>query len=97
MPLRHGMVSACRSRLTMQRRKPRTPLSAQRPLLVRGLFFEAWQPAFTPVHARQPADLSALFERKSGDGHGLDPERALAAMFDAKSPWRPARVLSWMS
>jgi uncharacterized protein (DUF2267 family) len=57
-------------------------LSAQLPLLVRGLFFESWHPASTPVHVRRPEDIVALFERKAGDGHGLDPERALAATFE---------------
>jgi uncharacterized protein (DUF2267 family) len=59
-------------------------LAAQLPLLVRGLFFEGWHPASTPVHVRTPAELAALFEQKSGDGHGhgIDAEKALAAMFE---------------
>ena len=57
-------------------------LAAQLPLLVRGLFFEGWHPASTPVVARRPEDVIALFERKSGDGHGIDAERALAATFE---------------
>ncbi len=56
-------------------------LAAQLPLLVRGLFFEGWHPASTPVHVRRPEELIALFEQKSGDGHGVDAERALAALF----------------
>jgi uncharacterized protein (DUF2267 family) len=57
-------------------------LSAQLPLLVRGLFFEGWHPASTPVHLRRPEELLAMVDRKAGDGHGLDPERALAATFE---------------
>lgn len=57
-------------------------LAAQLPLLVRGLFFENWHPASTPVLARRPEDVITLFERKSGDGHGIDAERALAATFE---------------
>jgi uncharacterized protein (DUF2267 family) len=57
-------------------------LGAQLPLLIRGLFFEAWRPASTPVHARRPQDLLKLFGEKAGKAHGLDAERALAALFE---------------
>jgi uncharacterized protein (DUF2267 family) len=57
-------------------------LSAQLPLLVRGLFFEGWHPASTPVHARRPEEILALVEQKAGDGERFDPERALAATFE---------------
>ena len=56
-------------------------LSAQLPLLVRGLFFEGWHPASTPLHVRRPEDLLALVDQRAGDGHRLDAERALAATF----------------
>ncbi len=57
-------------------------LGAQLPLLVRGLFYEGWHPASTPVHARRPQDVLALFEKKAGDGQGIDAEHALAALFE---------------
>jgi uncharacterized protein (DUF2267 family) len=57
-------------------------LAAQLPIFVRDLFFEGWHPASTPVHASRPEDLIALFEQKSGNGHALDPERAIAASFE---------------
>jgi uncharacterized protein (DUF2267 family) len=57
-------------------------LSAQLPLLVRGLFFEGWHPASTPVHVRRPEDLLALIDQKAGDGHRVDAERAVAATFE---------------
>jgi uncharacterized protein (DUF2267 family) len=57
-------------------------LAAQLPLLVRGLFFEGWHPASTPVHCRRPEELIALFKQKSSHGHGVDAERALAATFE---------------
>lgn len=56
-------------------------LAAQLPLLIRGLFYEEWHPASTPVHVRQPQEFMALFERKAGDGESIDPERGLAALF----------------
>jgi uncharacterized protein (DUF2267 family) len=57
-------------------------LAAQLPLLVRGLFYEGWHPASTPVHVRRPEDMLNLVEQKSGNGHDFDPERALAATFE---------------
>jgi uncharacterized protein (DUF2267 family) len=57
-------------------------LAAQLPLFVRGLFFEGWHPASTPVRASRPEELTALFEQKSGDGRAIDPERAIAASFE---------------
>lgn len=57
-------------------------LAAQLPIFVRGLFFEGWHPASTPVRANRAEDLIHLFEQKSGDGHAIDPERAIAASFE---------------
>ena len=57
-------------------------LAAQLPLLVRGLFYEGWHPASTPLHVRRPEELLLLVEQKAGDGQSMDPERALAATFE---------------
>jgi uncharacterized protein (DUF2267 family) len=57
-------------------------LGAQLPLIIRGLFFEAWHQASTPVPARRPQELTELFSEKVGKGCGVDAERALAAMFE---------------
>jgi uncharacterized protein (DUF2267 family) len=58
-------------------------LASQLPLLVRGLFYEGWHPASTPVHARTPQEIFALFRQKSrDDGHEIDPERALTALLE---------------
>ena len=35
-------------------------LSAQMPLVIRGLFFENWRPAGKPLHIRHPNDFLAL-------------------------------------
>jgi uncharacterized protein (DUF2267 family) len=32
-------------------------LAAQLPLLIRGIYFEGWQPARTPLHYRDPVDF----------------------------------------
>lgn len=57
-------------------------LAAQLPLLVRGLFYEGWHPASTPVHLRRPEELLLLVDQKGGDGRSIDPERSLAATFE---------------
>jgi len=57
-------------------------LGAQLPLLVRGLFYECWHPAATPVHVRRAEELLLLVEQKAGEGGKLDPERAVAATFE---------------
>jgi uncharacterized protein (DUF2267 family) len=71
-------LQALRDRLRVEEA---AQLGAQLPLLIRGLFYEGWHPASTPVHVRQPQEFMALFERKAGDGERIDPERGLAALF----------------
>ena len=84
-------------------------LSAQLPLLVRGIFFEGWMPARTPA---RPRSAEALLERVNGafgDEPLLEPDVAIAAVFSvlrrridsgeydqvARSLRRPLREL-WM-
>ena len=57
-------------------------LAAQLPLLVRGMFYEGWHPASTPLHIRRPDEILALVDQKLGDGQTIDPERALAATLE---------------
>ena len=78
----HALAAALHTLRDRLRVDEAAQLSAQLPLLVRGLFFEGWHPASTPVHVRRPEELLALFAQKCGDGHGVDAERALAAMFE---------------
>jgi uncharacterized protein (DUF2267 family) len=42
-------------------------LSAQLPLLIRGMFFEGWQPAHTPVHDRTLDHFIAAIAGQVGD------------------------------
>ncbi len=72
-------LHALRDRLSVEEA---AQLSAQLPLVVRGIFFEGWHPASTHVHARRPADILGLVEQKAADGQGFDAERALAATFE---------------
>ena len=42
-------------------------LSAQLPLLIRGMFFEGWQPHLIPLADRSAADLISAIEHHVGD------------------------------
>jgi uncharacterized protein (DUF2267 family) len=57
-------------------------LAAQLPLVVRGLYYEGWRPAATPVRARRPDDFITMVDEKLTDGRDVAPERALTALFE---------------
>ena len=99
-------LHAIRDFLTVQEA---ASLSAQLPLLVRGIFFEGWMLARTPA---RPRSAEALLERVNGafgDEALLEPDVAIAAVFSvlrrridsgeydqvARSLRRPLREL-WM-
>ncbi|MCK8462445.1 DUF2267 domain-containing protein [Aliiroseovarius sp. S1339] len=42
-------------------------LSAQLPIMIRGMFFEGWQPHLVPVPGRRAADFVTAVERHVGD------------------------------
>jgi uncharacterized protein (DUF2267 family) len=57
-------------------------LGAQLPILIRGFYYEGWHPAGTPTRQRHKEDF---LDYVSGDvfrGLGVDPERAVRAVFD---------------
>ncbi len=60
-------------------------LGAQLPILIRGFYYEGWHPAATPTKQRHKEDF---LDYVSGDvfrGLGIDPERAVRAVFDVMS------------
>jgi uncharacterized protein (DUF2267 family) len=62
-------------------------LGAQLPMLVRGFYYEGWHPAGTPTRQRHKQDF---LDYVSGDafrglGVGVDPERAVRAVFNVMS------------
>lgn len=57
-------------------------LAAQLPVLLRGVFFEGWDPSRTPVKPRNKADLLARIEARFEKEPLEDSERAVAAVFD---------------
>jgi uncharacterized protein (DUF2267 family) len=56
-------------------------LAAQLPLLVRGMFFEGWHPASTPLRIRRPDEMLAAIDEREGAARRVDPQRALSATF----------------
>ena len=58
---RHEAYRALRAFLHALRDRLPVPeaaqLAAQLPLLIRGIYFEGWQPARTPLHYRDPAEF----------------------------------------
>ncbi len=57
-------------------------LAAQLPVLVRGVYFDGWDPSQTPVKPRNKADLLKRVEARFQKTPLEDPERSIAAVFD---------------
>lgn len=58
-----------------------TDLSAQLPVLLRGIYFENWKPGDTPVWDRRKEDFIARIEDAFADERLIDPDEAVAAVF----------------
>ncbi|MEH6645985.1 DUF2267 domain-containing protein [Sulfitobacter sp.] len=56
-------------------------LSAQMPLLIRGMFFEGWQPAHTPVRDRNAVHFIGAIEKQVGDVQGWRGLEDIVAVF----------------
>lgn len=58
-------------------------LGAQLPMLVRGLYYEGWDPAATPRKERHKEDFLAHVARelRTAAGPAVDPEAAVRAVF----------------
>lgn len=57
-------------------------LAAQLPVLVRGVFYDGWNPSRTPAKPRNKAELLARVAGRFRKEPLEDPERAVAAVFD---------------
>jgi uncharacterized protein (DUF2267 family) len=57
-------------------------LSAQLPILVRGIYFDGWVPSRTPAHPRGKADFFARISWRFVKAPLEDPERAVSTVFD---------------
>ena len=56
-------------------------LSAQLPVLVRGIYFEGWNPLETPVRERTKSDFIERVQNAFSDDLLNDPDAAVAAVF----------------
>ncbi len=75
--LRAGL-HALRDRLTVDEA---AQLSAQLPLVVRGLFFENWDPSRTPVRIRHRAEFLSLVREKYGPRADVAADQIVPALF----------------
>ena len=75
--LRAGL-QALRDRLTVDEA---AQLAAQLPLLVRGLFYEGWDPSGKPMRLRHKAEFLALISEKYRPRQDAQPEQIVAALF----------------
>jgi uncharacterized protein (DUF2267 family) len=71
-------LHALRDRLTIEEV---AQLSAQFPMLVRGFYYEGWDPTGKPVRARHADDFFAQIEREFTPDDAVDPEVVARAVF----------------
>lgn len=75
--LRAGL-QALRDRLSVEEA---ARLSAQLPLIIRGIFFEGWMPSGKPLRIRHRREFLALVRRKYGARADLGADEIVVAMF----------------
>lgn len=75
--LRAGL-QALRDRLTTEEV---AQLSAQLPLLIRGMFFEGWDPTDKPLRLRHKAEFLALVQEKCAPRVDIPADDIVAALF----------------
>jgi uncharacterized protein (DUF2267 family) len=56
-------------------------LAAQLPILVRGIYYEGWNPSATPVHPRNLEDFIGRIEKAFAKEPLEDPVEAVSAVF----------------
>ncbi|WP_306120356.1 MULTISPECIES: DUF2267 domain-containing protein [unclassified Roseitalea] len=56
-------------------------LAAQMPILVRGIYYEGWDPSRTPVHPRSKSDFVARVDHAFTKEPLEDTEKAITAVF----------------
>jgi uncharacterized protein (DUF2267 family) len=71
-------LHALRDRLTVEEA---VQLSAQMPMLVRGFYYEGWDPVGKPVKARDVEDFLALIAYEFRGDDDIDPDQVARAVF----------------
>ena len=74
-----AVLHALRDRLTVEQA---AHLSAQLPMLLRGIYYESYQPARTPSAARSRADFLNTVRSELANAPPIDPEDACRLVFD---------------
>ncbi len=77
-----AVLHALRDRLTIEET---AQLGAQLPMLIRGFYYEGWDPSGKPVKARRKEDflrhINRYFKHTRFGESGTDPERIAQAVF----------------
>ena len=73
-----AVLHVLRDRLTPEQA---VHFGAQLPILVRGVYYEGWRPAKTPMDERQPDEFAALVAALLPDGFAREALRATKAVF----------------
>lgn len=71
-------LHALRDRLTVDEV---AQLGAQLPMLIRGFYYEGWDPSDEPLRVRHRAQFLERIEREFQGGDLVDPERVARAVF----------------
>jgi uncharacterized protein (DUF2267 family) len=71
-------LHALRDRLTVDEV---AQLAAQLPMLIRGVYYEGWDPSDKPLRERHKAQFLERIEREFRGGDRIDPERVARAVF----------------
>ncbi|MBI3805362.1 MAG: DUF2267 domain-containing protein [Nitrospirae bacterium] len=71
-------LQALRDRLTVEEG---AQLSAQLPMLIRGFYYEGWDPAHTPQKVRNRAEFLARIDQQFKADDAVDPEQVVRAVF----------------
>ena len=77
-PAMRAMLHALRDRLTVDEA---AQLAAQLPVLVRGIYFEGWDPTKTPLKVRHRDEFIRLVRDYLGKTDNVDPALAAKAVF----------------
>jgi uncharacterized protein (DUF2267 family) len=73
-----AVLHALRDRLTVEEA---TDLAAQLPMLIRGFYYEGWNPSGKPLLDRKKDDFLAHVSRQFGDDPHVDVERVTQVVF----------------
>jgi uncharacterized protein (DUF2267 family) len=73
-----AVLHALRDRLPIE---AAAHLSAQLPMLVRGIYFEQWQPSRPPSRIRSEAEFLEVIAASLADSRPVDPDVAAHAVF----------------